>query len=768
MAWIEGLTNSQRILFTIANIFTSANKVLETKYRKTVNGTAEDFILTYNSGTEVWTDAEGTVVDIADYTEVLVPTTTPSKDKNWELVYATGGNINDLTEIELNLTSNEIWEIVNGFEAKKVILKTKTTPVSVDASYDEYSTDPDSRVDSIEMFLEIIKYKNAINPEENLETTVHPVTKEALRLKNNHYIEVRYGDKAVIEDTYVIDIATEAVQADKEYIDGKICLVSTDAETGLPVYTPLSNEDAALYKVITVYGNKLLEKSEGGHPSEYAKYSWYVDYKEELIDELDGGPSSDNISKGIKLMPQIIEGMSETIPVQFWINCNNDRVSMVLMGDPTMDYDKYLTSFGYIGKIDSFTGEGVINDTAGNFAMTVGSSSIPAKKPKPVGEPITGKVEVTQVTSSKNNIIDNNGVNITPPAGSTLSGYYVSSPLAINATTIRPIEYVSKYRRGYKFIAFTSDDQTEISEDYDIVYVRDFVNSGSIGAAGSWDASNGRFNITPVAATKVSVSDSTFSIKIRIPIEAKVVKVYKTRDTKSVTNSLLPPPDFVYGTTDPLYLVSETELATTAGVTVSADGRFYEYTWVDEAVDSTVDTTQRPMSLSKANSAEKSVLRDMVLGFVQSVVFPQTWGDTTTATAVNDVSMFKTRSGVYNQRHYASFITPEEYMRKDAFNPSRWTGKFHLSPTYIVHGYDGYRGWLKDTVIVDNTSIVHLDELIVNKDSKDKSKPQEIYKYFKLNAPFSFLNNSPNFNYGVGILKSKSYIDGNGNKIELH
>jgi hypothetical protein len=130
--------------------------------------------------------------------------------------------------------------------------------------------------------------------------------------------------------------------------------------------------------------------------------------------------------------------------------------------------------------------------------------------------------------------------------------------------------------------------------------------------------------------------------------------------------------------------------------------------------------------------------------------------------------MLKTRSGVFNQRHYASFITPEEYMRKDAFNPSRWTGKFHLSPTFVVHGYDGYRGWLKDTVIVDNTSIVHLDELIVNKDSKDKTKPQEIFKYFKLNAPFSFLNNSPNFNYGVGILKSRSYIDTQGNRVELY
>ena len=789
MAWVEGLTNSQRILFTIANIFTTSNKKLVKRWRKVVNNESVDYVLT-NTGGDIWKDDKELTVDIKDYTEVLVPGDEPDPSKNWELVYATGGST-DIAKVEVNLANSSLWEDLGGFEAKRLILKTTTTPVVVDSSYDEYNTDPDSKVDSIEMFLEIVKYKYAINPEENIESTEHPVTGALLQMENNHYLEFRYSDKMEIERSYVIDLATESEQPDKVVHNGVICTSKEDGDVpGTYIYTPLSSEDAALYKAITVYGTKLVEKSDGGHPSEYAKFSWYLDYKEQLVDELDGGPSSDDVSKGIRLMPQIISGMSETIPIQFWINCDNNRVSMVLMGDPTIDYDKYLTSFCYIGKIDSFDGEGIVNDTAGNFALTVGSSTVPSKKPSQLAEPMKETVSILSIASDKKNILeistkDSKGAVIKDvdsqfdPSLYKASGWYldkdseskINDANAINAAVLR---YVDKYRIGYKFVAYSKDDETMPSVDFDIVVSKKLVDATSVGAKGTTGSNIYGLTVATqgTAAKQIDVSDAIYTITLKLPKNTKGLRVYKIDGNDKLSNPTIAsmPTDYEYGAKNPMYLDKSIDLTVEPGLVDK--GTYYQYVLTIDSTDlfKKIDTSDKGnvMPLTKTTGAEKAVERDSVLHFVLNVAFANTWGDQTTATGVNDVSMFKTRSGVYNQRHYTSFITPEEYMKKDAFNPSRWTGKFHLSPTYIVHGYDGYRGWLKDTVIVDNTSIVHLDELIVNKDSKDENKPQEIYKYFKLNAPFSFLNNSPNFNYGIGILKSKIYIDDKGNKITLY
>jgi ribosomal protein S28E/S33 len=789
MAWVEGLTNSQRILFTLANILTTANKKLVVKYRKTVNGTPTDFELTEVTP-GVWRDQEGNTVDIAEYTKVMVPTNEVDPTKNWEVVYATGGST-DLAQMEINLMSSEKWEVVNGFDAKRVILRTVTTPVTVNAGYDEYNTDPDSKVDKIEMFLEIVKYRYAINPEENLEETVDPVTGDLLKMPNNHYIEIRYGDKMKIDRQYVVDKATRTEQPDKAVYNGVICNVTIDDQTQQPVYTPITGEELDLYEIVTIYGNQLLTKEEGGHPSEYAKFSWYLDYKEELVDAMDGGPSQDDISKGIRLMPQILTGMSETIPIQFWINCNNDRISMVLMGDPTIDYDRYLTSFAYIGKIDSFEGEGVVNDTAGNFALTVGSSTVPCKRPKPLQEPIKGKVEILDFQAELKNVLevskanDNGIVTIdkTSQFDATkyaVQGYHAFTPIPTStpsAPYTSPTDYVDKFRVGYKFVSYSKDDETMPSNNFDFVYSKALIDVNNPGVKGvcidrDYYSGNGfqpKWEPQPEKATVIDCSEGTYTFTLKIPKPANRLRIFKIANTANtiINNPSLPAP-YVYGAFEPMYEIASIDLSVATGIVDKGD--YYEFTWTETDVSAPVVTTDKSkmMPLVKSSKAQKSVERDMVLNFVLSVKFPDTWGDETTATGVTDISMFKTRSGVYNQRHYASFITPEEYMRKDAFNPSRWTGKFHLSPTYVVHGYDGYRGWLKDTVIVDNTSIVHLDELIVNKDSKDPEKPQEIFKYFKLNSPFCFLNNSPNFNYGVGILKSRSYIDSQGNRIELY
>ena len=132
--------------------------------------------------------------------------------------------------------------------------------------------------------------------------------------------------------------------------------------------------------------------------------------------------------------------------------------------------------------------------------------------------------------------------------------------------------------------------------------------------------------------------------------------------------------------------------------------------------------------------------------------YPRTYGDKT-GNGVTDVCMLKTRSGYPFQAHVLSITTPDEFVDKHILGPSNWTHKYHMSPAYMWHGLDGYRGELDAVIVTDRSSVVHQDELIINKDSVDPEKPEKIYKYFALNAPYSMFNNSSNVQYGVAILK---------------
>jgi hypothetical protein len=137
---------------------------------------------------------------------------------------------------------------------------------------------------------------------------------------------------------------------------------------------------------------------------------------------------------------------------------------------------------------------------------------------------------------------------------------------------------------------------------------------------------------------------------------------------------------------------------------------------------------------------------------VSSDVVPNyatTYGDKT-GTGCTDITMLKTRTGFPFQAHLLSLTTPDEFADRHILGPSSWTHKYHMSPAYLYHGVDGYRGELSDVIVSDRASIVHLDQLVIN-----KGLPEEkVYQYFAINAPYSMFNNSPNVLYGVAILKT--------------
>lgn len=113
------------------------------------------------------------------------------------------------------------------------------------------------------------------------------------------------------------------------------------------------------------------------HISPWSKLSWYQDFEEVMIDSIDQDVSLSSIHDGTVMVPLETAGLNADTKIRYWINTNNDRFSVVVMGNPSLDYerDRHLVSACYCGKIDSF--ENSINDTAGNFALFTSSSTEP-------------------------------------------------------------------------------------------------------------------------------------------------------------------------------------------------------------------------------------------------------------------------------------------------------------------------------------------------------------------------------------------------------
>lgn len=113
------------------------------------------------------------------------------------------------------------------------------------------------------------------------------------------------------------------------------------------------------------------------HVSPWSKLSWYQDFEEVMLDTLDSDIAVNNIHDGTVWVPLETPGLNADTKIRYWINTNNDRFSLIVMGNPSMDYerDRHLVSGCYCGRIDSF--ENSINDTAGNFALFTSSSTEP-------------------------------------------------------------------------------------------------------------------------------------------------------------------------------------------------------------------------------------------------------------------------------------------------------------------------------------------------------------------------------------------------------
>lgn len=165
-----------------------------------------------------------------------------------------------------------------------------------------------------------------------------------------------------------------------------------------------------------------------------------------------------------------------------------------------------------------------------------------------------------------------------------------------------------------------------------------------------------------------------------------------------------------------------------------------------------------------------AVLKEPTIANVATQV-PDFYFGEYTSMGNNTFQMFRTYSGIEFQKHYPSFITQAPKPGKSYVDPvlgdtglklegqgfqaSKWTDKYHLSPIYVIHPYEGYRGKMTEVIGVTKHNVLHLDELIIDVEGKPWEK--EVYKYFDINAEQQFTNYSANLDTGVAILKEVRY-----------
>lgn len=93
-----------------------------------------------------------------------------------------------------------------------------------------------------------------------------------------------------------------------------------------------------------------------------------------------------------------------------------------------------------------------------------------------------------------------------------------------------------------------------------------------------------------------------------------------------------------------------------------------------------------------------------------------------TSNGNSSVQLQQSIGGTYYQKHYLAFITHDKQIDtgESRFNPSVYSGKYHISPMYVVHPNDGFVGKLDEVYAVYPKNISQLDELEVIETSKDE------------------------------------------------
>jgi hypothetical protein len=357
MAWIEGISSFNTILRDLATYLTMSNYVPNAPAKTEDYLSPDNWKLVYpRPYTPLWAynialtpDATNTVFtsSIKNWYPWVTPTIfvggIAADPSTYTIDFENGVvTFNDPQEAAVTATFQYEGnrDLAGALQAITDRVVLKTTIQSVAQNTDSpFTTDPFAQVTSLTMYVEFIRPQYLENPE-------NAVDLQMTTIPNFHYIKVRMFDSW-------------------DDINQKPYGRTIDAVTGMVL-------------------------DNGANISDWSKWAWRRDWQEVLTAEINGSLNVDDITQGVSFVPRNTPGLNGNIPIHVYGSVNSQRAALVLQGDPTLDYDGYLISFGYLGKIDSFTYTTIdpitstpivhyySNDTAGNFAITVGSSTMPA------------------------------------------------------------------------------------------------------------------------------------------------------------------------------------------------------------------------------------------------------------------------------------------------------------------------------------------------------------------------------------------------------
>ncbi len=451
--------------------------------------------------------------------------------------------------------------------------------------------------------------------------------------------------------------------------------------------------------------------------SGWSKLSWYTDFEDKFKAPLLGHQELGMQSGTVRL--PVIAGLTSESKIKLWVNVNTSRFVLGVMGSPNVDFsdNRYLIGCAYVGQIDSF--DFSINDTAGNFGLFCTSSTSPAM----------GKTEIKTRASVPATI---SGSTVTPGSGAVGTGTQLTFQSGI-----------SMFNPGTVY-------ELDAMEIPNIPYDYNEVEGGNYWGTRYIDASTIRlkcnFNSQPVRIVYTNAAGTVVTRTVGVVASATITPtVTVDPNNRHRVKITLPIKDLLVA------FIGESEADIVLAGTGITFQYYRDYPYYDYP-NATLNMTYSFSYYTEYTVQTGGVKRDK-FGNPVSSVLDTTYGKNT-ANGITDFAMYATFTKDYFQRHFFMFASTEEYMQKELYGKSSYTGEYFADRIKIVHSSEGPRGILSGMITIDTSSLYPFDELIVNKDfEKYQDKPEELYVYLPVTAPYCPFANSPNGRHGIGILK---------------
>jgi|GEM_PF-7054244 len=670
---------------------------------------------------EVLTDSDNAVKDIAKLLalgveseeireeKTILKAATPVIDECWEVVYPKidRADFSDKVEDWNNLLPEE-YKIITNAKIDKikdtVILKTKTIPKEITVNNSTaMGVNQDLNMPSVEMYLEIYMPPYLCDSE----------AEDPLRQ--------RTGSIPKVND--INGIANGNTRVARNYHHLFMRIFDNLNEEG---NAPAENVIDSVTRDVIKWNSR---------SSCWSKLSWYTDFEDKFKAPLTGLEAR-GMQDGTVRVP-VIAGLTSQSKIKLWANVNASRVVLGTMGSPNVDFsdNRYLIGCAYIGQIDSF--DFSINDTAGNFGLFCTSSTSPAM----------GKTEVKIRPSVPAAILNNSGNNVTPGTNGVGSGTRLNFTTDLSqATKLQMFNPATNYDVQAIEISSIPYDYTQVEGgDY---WGDRYIDTSTINLYCSFDNQ-------PIAVIyndknknqirrDIGIAQSVTITPSKVEIDSKDRK--KVKITLTVEDLLKA-------------FIGETETALAMqGSGINFKYCYYSGGYYSQRYESTATLNiQYNFSYYTEYTVQTGGVKRDKFGNPVSAVLDTTYGKNT-ANGITDFAMYATFTKDYFQRHFFMFASTEEYMQKELYGKSSYTGEYFADRIKVVHSSEGPRGILSGMITIDTSSLYPFDELIVNKDfEKYTDKPEELYVYLPVTAPYCPFSNSPNGRHGIGILKEIRY-----------